>query len=127
MSCIRLSALLLLALVLVVIYSCGDKSKNQPCTTEACAGLNITVRNSLSGVLLFDSVVVVATDGAYTETLTAYDPSNPIFSGAYEREGNYTISVNRPRYKPYTYTSIIVQKDACHVMAQQYTVNLLPN
>ena len=76
-------------LFLWVLLSCHEASETEPifCTTEAKAGLNVAVNmaESSSNIPISEGVTVIATDGNYSETLSFYDPQNPIFSGAYER------------------------------------------
>lgn len=114
----------ILVVLTAFFWSCKPKDNGVVCTMEARAGLNITVVDASNGKKLMDSIQVVAMDGVYTETLSAFDRNNPIFSGAYEREGNYTVVVSGARYKTVTKAGLNVTKDECHVIPQQVTIDL---
>jgi hypothetical protein len=50
-----------------------------------------------------------------------------VFSGAWERSGNYIITVSKPGYQTYTSSVITVTSDVCHVIPQQIEVVLVAN
>ena len=118
-------------LFLLLLLSCNEASDTEPifCTTEAKAGLNVAVNlaESSSSIPISEGVTVIATDGNYSETLSFYDPQNPIFSGAYERTGTYIITVTKPGRQTYISQPIEVTKDVCHVIPENISVSLLPN
>lgn len=95
------------------------------CTTEARAGIQVTVQDALSHMPLCDAVVVARSDG-YEETLQAFpgDPCN--YAGAYERPATYEVVVSRTGYRNATRTGIAVVQDNCHVVTQQVAVDLAP-
>ncbi len=105
---------------------CDDDQEGVPCTEEARAGLNITVKDSETNASLNDGVTVIATDGTYTEALESFVSDEPVFSGAYERVGNYTITVSKSGYITQTSEMITVTADVCHVIPQQRTIYLQP-
>lgn len=70
-------------------------------------------------------MTVVATSGNYSETLQFFDPQNPIFYGAYERAGTYTITVTKAGRQTYVSQPIVVTRDICHVIPQTVMVLLL--
>ncbi|MDO9274227.1 MAG: hypothetical protein Q7T92_01595 [Lutibacter sp.] len=112
---------------LFIFLSCSlDYTDETVCTTEARAGLNITVKDAITNQLLGESVNVKATDGNYTETLEFYDANNPIFSGAWEREGTYIVTVSGVGYVTFVSGAITVTSDECHVIPQQLQVVLHP-
>lgn len=118
--------LFLFGLVLFFFSSCGI-SEEIFCTTEAVAGLNVsvTLAESSSNIPISEGVTIVATDGNYSETLQFYDPQNPVFSGAYERAGTYIITVTKPGRQTYVSQPIVVTRDKCHVIPKNITVFLL--
>ncbi len=120
---------LLLIIVLtpfLLATQCDEEDNGIACTEEAKAGLNITIKDAETNAYLSEGVSVVATDGSYTETLQSFDSSEPVFSGAYEREGNYTITVSKSGYVTYTSEIISVTSDVCHVIPQLRTILLQP-
>ncbi|MBE9575831.1 hypothetical protein [Flavobacterium proteolyticum] len=118
--------LLIIAIFPLLATQCNEDDNGIVCTEEARAGLNITIKDSETNAYLSEGVSVVATDGSYSETLQSFDSTEPIFSGAYEREGNYTITVSKTGYVTYTSEVISVTSDVCHVIPQQRTILLQP-
>lgn len=117
--------LLIIALFpFLLATQCDEDDNGIACTEEARAGLNITVKDAETNAYLSEGVSVVATDGSYTETLQSFGGSEPVFSGAYEREGNYTITVSKSGYVTYTSEVVSVTSDVCHVIPQQRTILL---
>lgn len=112
---------------LFIFLSCtSNKIDDINCTQEARAGLNITVKNAVTNQILSTGITVIAKDGNYTETLELFNGSNPMFSGAYERQGTYIITVSGVGYTTFISEAIIVTSDECHVIPQQLQINLQP-
>ena len=95
------------------------------CTDEARAGLNVQVRLNSSSTFETIGISVIATEGSYVEPLEFYQGS-AVFSGAYERQGTYVISVSKVGYNPYTSAPLTVTADECHVIPQTLEVKLIP-
>ena len=104
----------------------NDGPPFRPCTEEARAGLNVSVSLGSMSSITSDGVTVIVTDGAYNETLTTPFENDPVFSGAYERIGNYVITVSKEGYQTYTTETIVVGRDRCHVIPRIVHVSLLP-
>jgi hypothetical protein len=117
----------LLIICLFIFLSCtSNKIDDIPCTEEARAGLNITVKNAVTNQILGEGITVKATDGNYTETLELFNANNPVFSGAWERAGTYIVTVSDDGYVTFVSESITVTSDECHVIPQQLQVTLQP-
>ncbi|HMK06667.1 MAG TPA: hypothetical protein VK476_04000 [Flavobacterium sp.] len=120
--------LILFLFPLLMANTCeDDRYEDYPCTAEARAGLNVSVSLGSQNSITSDGVTVVATHGNYTETLVAYNENDPIFSGAYERRGNYIITVSKEGYQTYTSGLVMVKRDECHVIPKFVHVSLQPN
>jgi flagellar hook assembly protein FlgD len=119
---------LFLQIIFVALFiSCKKKStSSKACTQEAKAGLTVYVQEMKTNFFLSDSVIVKAVDGTYTETLISFFSNPPSFSGAFERTGNYQITVSKKNYKTVS-LSTNVTKDECHVIPQTLTVSLQHN
>jgi len=117
----------LVILCFFLLSTCNNNDDGVACTQEAKAGLNVTVSLGNLTTITGEGITVVAVDGSYSETLTYYDESNPVFSGAYEREGNYIITVSKEGFQTYTSGTITVTSDICHVIPKMIQVNLQPN
>jgi len=114
-------------LPLLIISTCDDDGDKQiMCTEEARAGLNVTVSLGAMNSLAGTGVSVVAKDDNYSETLSYFNELDPIFSGAFERPGNYILTVSKKGYQTYTSGVITVTRDECHVIPQKIHVTLLP-
>ncbi len=118
----------ILIICLFIFLSCASNKIDDgiPCTEEARAGLNITVKNAVTGQILGEGITVKATDGNYTETLEFFNGNNPVFSGAWERAGIYIITVSGVGYVTFVSDAITVTADECHVIPQQIQIVLQP-
>ncbi|HSD15471.1 MAG TPA: carboxypeptidase-like regulatory domain-containing protein [Flavobacterium sp.] len=119
--------LLLCLMPLLMANQCNDDDDGHQvnCTEEARAGLNVTVMDAATHTVLTEGVVVVATEGTYSETLELI-PGSDVFSGAWERQGNYMLTVTKSGYQTYTSETITVDADVCHVIPQSIMVHLIP-
>jgi hypothetical protein len=105
------------------------------CTLEARAGLAVGVDDATTGAAVCGAHVV-ATEGAYAETLREYPLSMPeegdagiaacSYAGAVERAGTYALTVSAPGYRTTTVENVTVSRDACHVIARSVTIRLDP-
>ena len=120
--------ILLLAIAPFLLATSCDDDDQIYCTQEAKAGLNITVKDAVTNEYLSTGVTVIAQDGSYTETLEAFPQSDiPVFMGAYERVGTYTFTVSKEGYQTYTSELVTLTADVCHVIPQNFLVELQPN
>lgn len=116
-----------LLICFLLFLSCKtDNDVGIPCTTEAAAGLNVTVKDAETEQFLYDEASVVAVDGSYSETLTLIGGVSPVFIGAWEREGSYIITVTHKGYTTYVSEVITVVSDECHVIPRFLEVSLQP-
>ncbi len=114
-----------LILFILIVIGCNNID-DIACTLEARAGLNVTVKDAATNNYLGIGTTVLATDGNYSETLQYKEGIIPTFSGAWEREGNYILTVSAEGYATYVSENIIVTSDECHVIPQQIEVLLQP-
>lgn len=116
----------LVILIAFLSFACsGDDSNEVICTEDIRAGLAVTVKDAGNGAILIGGVTVTATDGAYTEELESTF-GNSVFTGAYERAGNYVLTVSKEGYQTFTSETIEVGEDECHVITEEVTVVLQP-
>ncbi len=98
------------------------------CTEEARPALMVALTDSISGANNFTGVSVVARDGAYADSVAqpTYPglPYNGPVALAYERAGNYTITVRADGYVPWVRTAVAVTRDQCHVVTVGITARL---
>jgi hypothetical protein len=86
------------------------------CNSPTCAGvgaygIKVDVRDSSSGVRLFDSLRVTAQDGGYVSTFRL--TTDNVFGGADDRPGTYTITVQRPSYRTWQRHNVVVAATVC--------------
>jgi hypothetical protein len=119
---------LVLACMPFLLATTCDEDDDVYCTQEAKAGLNITVKDAVTNVILSTGVTVTAQDGMYTETLEVLDgDDSAVFIGAWERQGTYIVTVSKEGYQTFTSSPIQVTADECHVIPQLLNVGLQPN
>ena len=85
------------------------------CTDELVYGIQVTVRDSMTGELLSVDPTGVLTDGSYRETMEAVGPSS--LWGAPERPGTYDIEITAEGYRTWTRQGVEVEmeRNGCHV------------
>jgi hypothetical protein len=113
-------------LALLLYTQCNkDKSPNF-CTEEFVYGLNVTVKDANTGVLVTENITIIARDAEYEEQLITFEGIDN-FLGAGERSGNYILEVNAKGYENYTSEIIYVDSDECHVIPQVLEITLKAN
>lgn len=120
-----MKSLVVFSLFFLAICCCRENDDIN-CTQEARAGLNVNVRDALTNNYLGEGITVVAQDGNYTEILELINFNPPAFAGAWEREGDYIITVSGEGYVTYVSETITVTSDPCHVIPQTLDVSLQP-
>jgi hypothetical protein len=79
------------------------------CSESRRIGITVTVRDSITGASLTEGVRVIARDGIFADTADAN-----AFSLAEERPGNYTVTVEKEGYQPWSRDDIRVIRGECH-------------
>ncbi|MBI5496786.1 MAG: carboxypeptidase regulatory-like domain-containing protein [Deltaproteobacteria bacterium] len=95
------------------------------CTTEAVAGIVVTVQDALSHAPVCNATVVLTTREGYEDRPTAMgEPCT--YAGAYEQPGRFTVEVTATGYATARRENVVVTQDNCHVVPQPLTVDLVP-
>lgn len=98
------------------------------CTTEARAGINVTVVDSLTGKAeSFTGLWLRARDGSYVDSTTMAFPDamgQMRMAAAYERKGTYAVTVHADGYRDWSKLNVVVTADRCHVIPVQLTARL---
>ena len=82
------------------------------CTSTRPVAVVVTVLDSLSGASLVDSAYGVVRDGAYVDSLRLASPPPALWGGT--RLGTYQVIVDRPRYREWTRSDVVVaQQGSC--------------
>jgi hypothetical protein len=107
--------------VLVVFIVAGCDLTEPICTADFRYGLSVAVGDSITRVTPDASILVVATDGFFTDSarIQANVTGAPRGLGgvalAGERSGRFDLRVTAPDYRPWTRQGIVVGRDECHV------------
>ncbi|MCW9037300.1 hypothetical protein [Altibacter sp.] len=118
-----------LILLLGSLMACSKSNTDDAitCTEEFVYGLNVTVRDANTDVLLTDAEVTVqAQDNDYNEML---EFNAVVFLGAGERPGTYTLTVTGVNYETFISDPIAIAltEDVCHVVPQAIELRIQPN
>jgi hypothetical protein len=105
-----LSSLLSLSLLL---SGCADMG----CDAVAYSGVGVSVTDRATGQPITTATVTLR-DGDYVEVLT----ENESYTGAWERPGDYEITVDAPGYQTVVLEDVVVEQGDCHVVSVQKSV-----
>lgn len=105
------------AFAAIALFSCKNEgpSGGRICTTEARAGIQVTIRDAATSAPAAQGAIATAQDQSYTDTLQGFFDSLTV-AGAYERPGVYTVVVKKAGYRDWRQTNILVTSDECHVI-----------
>ena len=117
--------LILLCFQFLMASTCENHTVDDfACTENIVSGLQVKVSLQNAALSNPSGVTVDAKDGLYSETLKQNEGGINEFYGAFERKGNYIITITKNGYKTYTSNSIVVTADRCHVIQHQVNVIL---
>jgi hypothetical protein len=101
------------------------------CTAIAVPGIQVDVRDSVTGLPATDGALGIARDGAYVDTLETLPTAGPLPSptmlGAWERQGTYDVTISKANYLTWSAAGVRVSGDACHVTTVKLDANLQPS
>ncbi len=123
---------LALAGLLATACSSFGPDRQVACTMNIEPGLIVEITDAATGRALADSAQGTAQDGAYVDTLRAYESHSQmpadLFSraGASERPGTYSVAVTRPGYQAWTTARVRVENGECHVKTVRLSAKLVP-
>ena len=117
-------------LFLVLFGGCLELSGPEACTAEWVPGLDVTVERTDTGEPLADALVV-ARDGSFADSARTRLPPGDSGSAAarlaFERSGEYDVTVQKDGYEPSVRQDVRVDENDCHVETVELTVGLTPN
>jgi len=114
--------------LLVLVAGC-DGDESIVCTTEARFGVNLSVKDAVTGQLIPSGVRGSLKDGSYLDSLQVFtDIEGRIFSlaGAVERPGTYRVDLVAPGYQPWTRSDVRVLAGRCHVEPVSIQADMVP-
>jgi len=106
-----------------LLFGCKDKKTEGGdtviCTTSFDPALIIEVYDKQTGEAISCGSIATIQDGSFSETVENINNSDcsdqTALLGAYERTGNYDITVTKNDYVDWTVTNIEVTANVCHV------------
>jgi hypothetical protein len=97
------------------------------CTTELRYGLNVEVRDAVTGAPAADGARLIARDGDYVETVEGPPiPGMTFLQAAGERPGRYTVTIQKTGYQDWTRDNVWVRDGGCHVATVRFEARLQP-
>ena len=88
------------------------------CTQDLRPGISLTLlASATAGSIDTDSVLAIAVEGAYADTVGGNPPDDriPKLGLAYERAGTYRVEVKARGYEDWSRSGIRVLAEGCHV------------
>ena len=113
--------------LLVLLAGCYQGGTLEPvlCTQQFVFGLTVTVVDQSTSAPVANEATMTLRDGTYEEVVTdSWDGST--LSGAGERPGTYTITIEHPAYTTWTRAGVTISADECHVIPVALTAELVP-
>jgi len=118
-------ALTIAALTLMVGCYGGGPSEPIVCTDQFVYGLTVAVRDQVTTLPKADDATLTLREGAYEEIVTdSWDGTT--LSGAGERAGTYSVTVEHAGYESWTRAGVEITADECHVIPVSLTAELIP-
>lgn len=117
---------LLYAFCLVMFLSCGNDDapaamEEETCPTEIAPTFSVTIRD-LDGNALLDGVVITAMDQTFTAVLT--EVSTGVYEGPDERDGSYTLRIEKDDYQTIITGQITPDEDECGLVTEVLSYQL---
>jgi hypothetical protein len=116
------------AALLTLVFAAGCNGSNPfggACTTEFVYGVNVTVLDAVTSAPIVEGATLTIRDAGYVEVVTeSYDGQT--LSGAGERPGRYTLTVDRAGYQQWVQDGVVVIRGECHVTPAAVEARLTP-
>ena len=111
------------------LASACDTAEPVLCTLEARPGIEIEVRDAVTGEAAAAGAVGIATENAFADTLMAFSPLPDgvplVLTGLYERAGTYEILITKAGYNAWRVSGVKIERDECHVKTVRLEARLL--
>lgn len=119
-------------MAMLFLPGCSEVVDDNPtvCTTEARAGIVISVVDSATGSPIACGAHAVITAPGFAEDVDNTPPlpcdDRSAIAGAYERPGTYSVTVSRQGYYDLTMNDIVVTAGVCHVNTASVEARMIP-
>lgn len=96
------------------------------CTDEARAAISVEALDSVTNAPVGAGARIIASDGAFADTIITVENFGGPYGLAYERAGSYAVTVEQEGYAPWSRSDVQVTRDECHVGTVRLTALLRP-
>jgi hypothetical protein len=102
------------------------------CTTSVEPGVEVEVRDAVTGQYLIPNPRGVVQEGTFQDSLEAWSYTADVppriisLSGAHERPGRYVIQIEAEGYLPWDTARVRVEDGDCHVQTVRFIAALQP-
>lgn len=107
---------------------CPTSNSETVCTADFRYGLNVTVVDSLTGAPVPRPILIVASEGAFSDTSKFALQTDGMPFGSWpllgERSGVFTVLVRAPGFQDWQQSNVRIGRDACHVIPVALTARL---
>jgi len=118
----------IICFLFLAVLSCSDDNEGtdfSSCTEDLRAGLSVQVIDAETNDPI-NGAALSAFDGTEMIPLEQFgDTGN--YVGAFERPGEYTITVSKEGYESVVTDKVVVDEDECHVITENVLVELMRN
>jgi hypothetical protein len=117
-----------IALLTLAVNGCASVTEPDQvvCTLIAVSSLNVTVRDPVTSQRICDATVVAVLDGVSYELRRSGPAESCTYAGPEERAGVFEVRASKPGYEPATIGGVRVNRDECHVIPVQVSLDLRP-
>lgn len=120
----KMNRAMLLVAGAALVAGCSDMLSPEICTMEARAGITVLVLDSATNTPVGEGASIIATDGAFADTvITVADYEGP-YGFVHERAGSYTVVVEKDGFQHWSTSDVRVTRDDCHVHTTSITARL---
>ncbi|HEU6450084.1 MAG TPA: carboxypeptidase-like regulatory domain-containing protein [Gemmatimonadaceae bacterium] len=114
--------------ILIVVgaaFSLGCNSLTSTvCTNEARPAISVEALDSTTNASVRAGARIIASDGAFADTVITVEDFGGAYGLAHEREGSYAVTVEQEGYAPWSRSDVEVTRDECHVRTVRLTALL---
>lgn len=127
--CSQTSNIVRVLLIAALVTFSGCDTFDSDCDTAAYPAIELVVKNE-AGEYVCDQVTAVVFEDNFRDTLVESRINEAgqviLLSGAFEREGVYSLIITSDEYETYTDTQIVVRDGQCHVKTRELSVVVEP-
>jgi hypothetical protein len=115
----------------IACQSLADQDRPIGCTGDVRPGIEVEIRDAVSGQPRADIARGIVTEGAFLDslrpgTMLSTAPTDLLSRvAAHERSGTYEVHIQANGYRPWDTAGIVVRADVCHVITVRLKTTLV--